>query len=44
MVLPGKSDMLNQMEHHKAKTFKEEVEGFIKQSDVIEYNEEYFWR
>ncbi len=39
-----KEYVLNQMEHHKVKTFKEEVEEFIKQSDVIEYNEEYFWR
>lgn len=33
----------NQKEHHKTKTFKEEVEEFLKQYDVIEYDEKYFW-
>ncbi|MCD4772066.1 MAG: IS200/IS605 family transposase [Bacteroidales bacterium] len=33
----------NQKEHHKKKTFREEVEEFLKQYDVIEYDEKYFW-
>ena len=32
-----------QKEHHKIKTFKEEVEEFLKQYDMIEYDENYFW-
>ena len=34
----------NQEEHHKKKTYKEEVEEFLKAYDVTEYNEDYFWR
>jgi putative transposase len=34
----------NQEQHHKKLTFKEEVERFIKEYDVIEYDEKYFWR
>ncbi len=32
-----------QKEHHKKKTFKEEVEEFFEQYDVIAYKEKYFW-
>ena len=32
-----------QKEHHKYKTFQEEVEKFLKEYDMIEYNENYFW-
>ena len=34
----------NQKEHHKVISFKEEIERFISQSDIIEYNSDYFWR
>jgi len=33
----------NQEEHHRKKSFKEEVEEFIKEYDVIEYDPKYFW-
>ena len=33
----------NQKQHHKTKTYKEEVEEFIKKYDLIEYDEKYFW-
>ncbi len=33
----------NQKEHHKKITFKEEIEEFFKQYDVIDYDEKYFW-
>jgi len=33
----------NQKNHHKVKTYREEIEEFIKEYDVIEYNEKYFW-
>ena len=33
----------NQKQHHKTKTYKEEVEEFIKKQDLIEYDEKYFW-
>ena len=33
----------NQKEHHNKKTYKEEIEEFIREYDVIEYDEEYFW-
>lgn len=33
----------NQHEHHKIKTYREEVEEFLKEYDVIEYNPVYFW-
>ena len=33
----------NQKEHHKAKTYKEEVEKFVKEYDMIEYDSNYFW-
>ena len=32
-----------QKEHHKFKTFREEVEEFLKQYDIIEYDKNYFW-
>lgn len=32
-----------QDEHHSKVSFKKEVEMFIKEYDVIEYNPEYFW-
>ena len=34
---------MNQKEHHKIKTYKEEVEEFIREYDVIEYDGKYFW-
>lgn len=42
-VIVVKNYILNQEEHHKKTTYKEEIEQFIKQSDLIEYNSEYFW-
>jgi putative transposase len=38
-----KNYIVNQEDHHKKKTFKEEVEEFIKAYDVIEFDEKYFW-
>jgi len=32
-----------QKEHHKQVSFKEELEEFVKEYDVIDYNPEYFW-
>jgi len=34
----------NQREHHLHKSYIEEVEDFIKQYDIIEYNADFFWR
>ena len=39
-----KNYILKQKEHHKIKTFKEEVEEFFKEYSVNEYNEKYFWQ
>ena len=39
-----KQYIINQKEHHKKITFKEEVEVFMKNYDIIEYDTEYFWR
>lgn len=33
----------NQKAHHQQKTFQEEIEEFIRQFDVIEYDAKYFW-
>jgi REP element-mobilizing transposase RayT len=33
----------NQKNHHKVKTYREEIEEFIKEYDVFEYDEKYFW-
>jgi REP element-mobilizing transposase RayT len=35
--------IINQKKHHKVKSYKEEMEEFIKEYDVIEYDEKYFW-
>ena len=32
-----------QREHHKKKSFREEVEDFVKKYDVINYDAKYFW-
>ena len=34
----------NQQEHHRKKTFIEEVELFMKEYNMKDYDEEYFWR
>jgi len=34
----------NQNEHHLHKSYIEEVEDFIKQYNIIEYNADFFWR
>ncbi len=39
-----KKYIIDQKQHHKTKTYKEEVEEFIKEYDIIEYDEKYFWR
>ena len=36
--------ILNQEAHHKKQTFREEVESFLREYDVIEYDEQYFWK
>ena len=33
----------DQKEHHKKKSFKQEIEEFVKKYDVEEYDEKYFW-
>ena len=33
----------NQKDHHHKITYREEVEEFIKEYDVIEYDSQYFW-
>jgi len=35
--------IINQKHHHKTKTYKEEIEEFIKEYDILEYDEKYFW-
>lgn len=32
-----------QKEHHQSKSYKSELESYIKESDVVEYDEKYFW-
>lgn len=39
-----KKYILNQKQHHKQITYQQEIEEFIKQYDIIEYDKEYFWR
>lgn len=34
----------NQEEHHKRKTYQQEVEEFISKYDIINYDPKYFWR
>ena len=34
----------NQESHHKEATYKEELEKFLQEYDVVEYDERYFWR
>ncbi|GET25785.1 transposase [Prolixibacter sp. NT017] len=38
-----KKYILNQQEHHQKISFREEVEEFIKQYQILEYDGEYFW-
>ena len=38
-----KKYIMNQKEHHKTKKYKEEIEGFMREYDVIEYDSKYFW-
>lgn len=33
-----------QKEHHQKVTYQQEVEEFIKEYDIVEYDREYFWR
>jgi REP element-mobilizing transposase RayT len=33
----------NQKEHHGTQTFREEIEQFVQQYDIIEYDAQYFW-
>ncbi len=33
----------NQKVHHSKRTYKDEIEEFIKEYDIIEYDENYFW-
>ena len=36
--------ILNQKEHHRKRSYQEEVERFMREYDVIEFDPEYFWR
>lgn len=36
--------IINQKEHHKKRSYQKEVEEFIRQYDILEYDAEYFWR
>jgi len=36
--------ILNQKVHHKNKSYQEEVEQFMREYDVIEFDPEYFWK
>lgn len=38
-----KNYIANQKTHHRSKTYREEVEEFLKEYDVIEYDPKYFW-
>ncbi len=38
-----KNYILNQKKHHKKIQYKEELEEFVRQYDIIEYDEKYFW-
>lgn len=33
----------NQREHHGYQTYQEEIEQYVKEYDIIEYNSNYFW-
>lgn len=35
--------IVNQKEHHKIISFKHEVEGFMKEYQISDYDSEYFW-
>jgi putative transposase len=35
--------IINQKEHHKNVSFKDEVEDFMKKYQISEYDSEYFW-
>ena len=39
-----KNYIKNQEEHHRKVSYKEEVERFMKEYDVIEYDADYFWK
>ncbi len=38
-----RSYITNQKEHHKHKSYQEEVKEFFKKYDIIEYDADYFW-
>ena len=38
-----KNYILNQKSHHKTKSYKEEVEEFLKEYGLLEYDPKYFW-
>jgi len=38
-----KNYILNQKQHHKTKTYIEEIEEFMKEYDIIEYDSKFFW-
>ena len=33
-----------QQVHHKHLSYREEIEQFMKEYDVVEYNPDYFWK
>lgn len=48
-VSPSKVDSVinyikHQEKHHQTMSYREEMEGFMKKSDVAEYNPDYFWK
>jgi REP-associated tyrosine transposase len=48
-VSPAKIEIVKkyietQKEHHKKKSFKEELEEFFKESKILEYDPVYFWK
>jgi putative transposase len=38
-----KNYIKKQKVHHSTRTYKDEIEEFIREYDVIEYDENYFW-
>lgn len=39
-----KNYILNQKQHHGKISYQQEIEELVKQYDIIEYDQEYFWR
>jgi putative transposase len=39
-----KNYIINQKEHHKKLTFQEEVQQIMKEYEMLDYDERYFWK